>query len=67
MTHFLQLMWVLNGNPYVYLWNKRSLAYITPFLAGFLFSKLIDMVSLSDNITFVCSVRFFSVICVLKI
>jgi len=41
----MQLMWVLNGNPYVYLWNKRSLAYITPFLAGFLFSKLIDMVN----------------------
>jgi hypothetical protein len=62
-------MWVLNGDPYVYLWNKGSVAYIMPFIAGFVFSKLIDMVSLSDNthISFVCSIRFFSVICVLKI
>jgi len=64
---FLQLIWVLNGNPFVYLWNKGSFACIMLFLAGIIFSKLIYMVSLSDNITFVCSVRFFSVICVLKI
>jgi len=67
MTLFLQLVWVLNGNPLVYLWNKGPVACIMPFLAGFVFTKLIDMVSLSDNITFVCSVRFFSEICGLKI
>jgi positive regulator of sigma E activity len=66
MTHFLQLLWVLNGNPYDYLWSKGSVAYIMPFLAIFLFTKLIDMVSLSDNITFVGSVGFLSVIFVLK-
>jgi len=60
-------MWILNENPYVYLWNKGPVECFIPFTVGFLVSELIDMVSLSDNITFVCSVRFFSVICVLKI
>ena len=65
VTHFLQIMLGLYGNPYVYLCSKGSVACIIPFLAGFSFSKLIDMVSLSNNIIFVFSVRFFSVTFVL--
>jgi hypothetical protein len=65
--YYLQLLLVQYGNPYVYLWNEGLLALIMPLLAGIVFSKLIDLVSLSDNITFACSSRFFSLICVLKI
>jgi len=67
MTHFLQFMWLLSEFPYVYVWKLGPVACIVPFLAGFFFSNLIEMVSLSHNITLVCSVRSFSVICVLKI
>ncbi|XP_021939776.1 stimulator of interferon genes protein isoform X3 [Zootermopsis nevadensis] len=37
------LIWVILENPYVYLWTKGPVSNIIPYLAGFCFSKLIQM------------------------
>lgn len=66
VMYFLQIIWAVLENPYVYLWNKGSVANVVPYLAGFCFSKLIQMVSLGHNVFIVYSLRFSLWTCVLK-